>query len=536
MRMSLSLRTFLRPLRTTALFVLAVAGPFEAARATDLSDVLRDAMTNDPKIGAARAGFLARNEIVAQSRSALLPQISAGGSNQDIRRQSLRASFPGQDLESFFNQTQWQAEFRQPLLAAADYFSLRSAQAQRDAARNDLNASEQELLLRVSTAYFDVLRAQDQLDSATAEETAVKRQLEQVQQRFEVGLVAITDVLESQAVYDNAVVRRIQADGDHDIVFENLRTLTGKSYQSLERLALALPIVYPEPRNEEVWVEQAMGGSYKIRSAQDTLLASQRDVRARKSAHLPTIDAVANYSEFRTGSSSSFGDSDSRTYSLEARVPIFQGGLVSSRVREGEYRAEQASQQLEDQRRTVARDTRNLYLQVITDVVRVRAGEKSIQSSKAALEATQTGYEVGTRNIVDVLQAQQRLYQAQFTYADSRYAYVTDLLRLKQSVGSLQPQDIDELNTFLTDKEMVSQLPIDRLYQDNPTSTVPVSPPGPAPAPAKPKTPAKGTPSTEQRERGADPTRPSQDIEVAPAAKLNEEVLAPSAVEQAESP
>lgn len=433
--------------------------------AVDLAEVLRDALSNDPKIGAARAGYLARSEIVAQSRANLLPQISAAGADQDQQRRTLSA-FPGQDPESFFDQTQWQAEFRQPLLAAADYFNFRAAQAQRDAARSDLDANEQELLLRVADAYFNVLRAQDQLDSATAEETAVKRQLEQVQQRFEVGLVAITDVLESQAVFDNAVVRRIQADGNHDIVFENLRTLTGKSYESLERLANTLPVVYPEPRNEEVWVEQAMIGSHRIRSAQASLLAAKRDVRARRSAHLPTIDAVATYSEFRTGTASSFGDSDTRTYAFEARLPIYQGGAVSSRVREGEYRAEQASQQLEDQRRTVARDTRNLFRQVITDVVRVRAGEKSIQSSQAALEATQTGYEVGTRNIVDVLQAQQRLYQAQFSYADSRYAYVTDLLRLKQAVGSLSPTDIDELNAFLTEAQTVSKLPIGRLYRE----------------------------------------------------------------------
>ncbi len=501
MRMPVQSRAFLRSLFAAA--AISAACPMHA---TDLNDVLQDALTNDPKIGAARAGFLARNEIVAQSRARLLPQISVGGADQDQQRRTLQGSFPGQDLESFFEQSQWQAEFRQPLLAAADYFTLRSAQAQRDAARNDLNASEQELLLRVADAYFNVLRAQDQLDSATAEETAVKRQLEQVQQRFEVGLVAITDVLESQAVYDNAVVRRIQADGNHDIVFENLRTLTGKSYASLERLARTLPVVYPEPRDEEEWVAQAMNGSFQIRSAQESLLAANRDVRSRRAAHLPTIDAVATYSEFRTGTASSFGDSDTRTYALEARMPVYQGGAVSSRVREGEYRAEQASQQLEDQRRTVARDTRNLFRQVITDVVRVRAGEKSIQSSKAALEATETGYEVGTRNIVDVLQAQQRLFQAQFTYADSRYAYVTDLLRLKQAVGSLLPRDIDELNVFLTDAETVNQLPIGRLYQEEAPTTDAGMP-----------SPQRGTVPQPTKANGDAGVRQLQDVEIAPA-------------------
>ena len=464
----------------------ALIGSAQSARATNLSDVLSDALKSDPKLGAARAGFLARNEIVPQSRAALLPAISVSGSKEDDQR---RSNPTGNLNETFFEQHSWQAELRQPVLAVSKYYTLKSAQAQRDAARFDLSTSEQDLLLRVADAYFNVLRAQDQLDSAKAEETAVKRQLEQVQQRFDVGLVAITDVLDSQAVYDNAVVKRIQADGNHDIVFENLRTLTGKSYDDLDKLSTRLPVVYPEPRDEEQWVDQAMTTNSAIKSAQESLLAAQRDVSARRADRLPTVDAVATYSEFRTSSAASFGASDNRAFQLQARLPIFQGGAIQSRVAEGRYRATQSEQLLEDKQRTVSRDTRNLFRTVITDVVRVRAGEKSIQSSKAALDATQTGYEVGTRNIVDVLQAQQRLYASQFSYADSRYAYVTDLLRLKQSAGALATQDLTELSTFLSSTETVKKLPIGRLFDEGSSTLSPVGAPpaatGPLAAPPK---------------------------------------------------
>ena len=477
---------FLRRRPRLALSCL-LCGLSYVAAATDLSEVLTDALKSDPKLGAARAGFLARNEIVPQSRAALLPRVTVSGARDDNQR---RANPTGKVQESYFAQHSWQAELRQPVFAVEKYYNLRSAQAQRDSARFDLSSAEQDLLLRVADGYFNVLRAQDQLDSAKAEETAVKRQLEQVQQRFDVGLVAITDVLDSQAVYDNAVVKRIQADGNHDIVFENLRTLTGKSYDDLSKLSTRLPVVYPEPRDEEEWVGQALATNSDIKSAEELLLASQRDVNARKAAGLPTVDAVANYSEFRTSSPASFGASNGRVYELQASLPLFQGGAIHSRIQEGKYRVTQSEQQLEDKKRTISRNTRNLFRTVITDVVRVRAGEKSIQSSKAALDATQTGYEVGTRNIVDVLQAQQRLYASQFSYADSRYAYVTDLLRLKQSAGELTGQDLNELNGFLSSTETVKKLPIGRLYDEGGTAMSPVTAPGEATGPLA--TPQKG--------------------------------------------
>ena len=309
-------------------------------------------------------------------------------------------------------------------------------------------------------AYLNILRAQDRLDTTKAEITAVKRQLEQVQQRFDVGLVAITDVLDSQAAYDNAVVRGIQAEGDYAISFETLSTLTGRSYESLNRLDESLPIVDPNPSQEDEWVNTALENNYGVKAAKAQLKAARRDKRAKQSSHLPTVDATVTQVESVTGGRNFLGadTTQSTVYGLQLSWPLYTGGLTRSRVRQANATAEQASELLLSQQLNVTRDTRNLYKSVTTDVVRVQARLKAIRSSQSALEATETGYEVGTRNIVDVLQAQQRLFGSQFDYADSRYTYLLNLMRLKQSAGTLSEADLQELNSYMNPANPVQRL------------------------------------------------------------------------------
>ena len=431
-----------------------------SGNATNLLDVYESAKASDPVLAGAQATHNARQQTMPQARSALLPNITLGGSKSEVRRK-----FPGAVLSNDptnplfgvavptqkFDDTVWQAQATQSLLDIESWHTYKSAKATVKQADADFIAAEQNLIVRVVEAYLDVLRAQDLLDAASAEEAAVKRQLEQVQQRFDVGLVAITDVLESTAAYDNASVRRIQADGDHDIFFETLRTLSGVAYPSLDRLSEELPIVNPTPGVESAWTDQAMQGNLSIRAAEQQLIASRQTLKARKSSHLPTVQGVITHSEFETGGSAFLGSrTNTTTYALQARMPIFQGGFIQSRAREARYQMEVAEQQLLERKLNVTRDTRNLFRAVSTDVLRVNARQRAIKSSESALEATETGYEVGTRNIVDVLQAQQRLYSSQFDHADSRYNYVLDLLRLKQATGSLAESDLLRLNSFTT--------------------------------------------------------------------------------------
>ncbi|NCF75806.1 MAG: TolC family outer membrane protein [Proteobacteria bacterium] len=421
------------------------------------------AKDNDASVGAARASFLADKERLPQARSALLPSLVARATTTKTE-----TTIPGDNsasaaiLENGYNDNSWSAQLRQPVVNLSSWFGYNSAKAFVKASSFSLAAQEQDLIVRVAEAYLNILRTRDRLDTTNAEVTAVKRQLEQVQQRFDVGLVAITDVLESQAAFDAALVRQIQADTDHYISFETLRTLTGQGYDTLATLSEQLPIVAPDPMDEEAWVEAAMRSNLGIRAAMEQLSSARSDSKSRLSGHLPTVDATVTRSTNHNGNplTQEFSPRETETniYALEVTLPLFQGGRTTSRVREGKARVEQAREQLLNQRRMVVRNTRNLYQSVSTDVARVKARLKAIRSSQSALEATQTGYEVGTRNIVDVLQAQTRLYDSQFAYADSRYTYLLNLLRLKQQTGLLAQPDLQEINSF-----MDSNAPVERL-------------------------------------------------------------------------
>jgi outer membrane protein len=305
-----------------------------AASAADILNAYRDAQNNDPVLGAARAGLEATQELIPQSRSALLPRVAIGGQTSWNER-----SFPapvtdpitgvsGRIPDQEFNEHGWQAELRQPLFDMEAWYTLRSSQAGVEGAEWGFASVEQDLIVRTVVAYLNVLRAQDLLDSAEAAEDAVKRQLEQVQQRFDVGLVAITDVLEAQAGYDSAQVVRIQAAGDHDIFFETLRTLTGQPYDSIARISEALPIIDPTPGNEEEWVNTALAGNPTILAANFQLEAAERTLKARRSGHLPTIDASVSTNHFVTGGASFLGGkTDQDVYALSITLPIYKGGL-----------------------------------------------------------------------------------------------------------------------------------------------------------------------------------------------------------------
>lgn len=443
------------------------------ASATDLAQVYESAVANDPVLGAAKAGYAATEQLVPQARASLLPNVGLSGNTSWTERdfpknfideQPGSATFgqpfkiPGQE----FNDHGWRAQLSQPILDMPSWYTYSATKASVKAAGWSTEAIAQNLIVRVAVAYLNVLRIQDRLDSTMSEEAAVKRQLEQVQQRFDVGLVAITDVLEAQAVYDNSVVQRIQSVGDHDIFFETLRTLTDVPYDSLDRLSQNLPIVNPEPQTEETWVQTAMAENLNIRAAISQLSSARRTVRARRAGHLPTIQATVTQNHFVSGGQTVFGaggiKTDDTVYGLSMNLPIFSGGFTRARTREARALELQTRERLNEQQLVVARDTRNLFRAVATDVVRVKARLKAIQSAESALEATETGYEVGTRNIVDVLQAQQRLFGSQFDYADSRYNYVIDLMALKQSAGTLVKEDLLELNTFLDSANPVTRL------------------------------------------------------------------------------
>ena len=447
------LETSLR-LLASILVLMAASG---AARAADLSEAYEAALGNDPVLGAARAQLAANEEAIPQTRSLLMPSVGVNGSTSWNEREILDGDVPR--LE--YNDHGWGARLAQPILNMESWYTHSSARASVSAARHNYTATEQALIVRTIQAYLDVLRADSLVESSRRAEAATQRQLEQVQQRFDVGLVAITDVLEAQAGYDNSVVTRVQAVGDHDIFFEVLRTLTGEPYNEILDISEELPIVTPAPGNVEEWVNVALETNPNVLAAEKQLVAAERTVRARRSGHLPTIDGTITYSHSVSGGiqSSFFGGKvDQTVYGLTATLPIYQGGFVSSRTKEAQALADRSAQLLQDSRLTISRDTRYLLRRVQTDVVRVGARLKAIASAESALEATETGYEVGTRNVVDVLRAQENFFRSQFDYADSRYNYMLSLILLKQRAGVLTPEDLQELNQFVDPADPVTRI------------------------------------------------------------------------------
>lgn len=433
-----------------------------SAFAVDLEQAYRDALENDPVL----AGAIAANKISGENLwsgvSVLLPSLSAnvnrGESDFERKRGTGDSEIGDFIVEGKSENASWSVSINQALFNAQAIFQFFALRDQIKAADWDLVATEQALVLRVAQAYLDVLQAQDSLESSVAAEEAVQRQLEQVQQRFDVGLVAITDVLDATASYDLAVVDTLSARSNHGIFFESLRTVTGVDYSELGKLTDELPIESPQPIDEEEWVRAAMAGSPQIQSAKAQWDAAKKSRRASLSYLLPTVRLSGSQS-YREDPLSVFTDQSTTTsVSISASVPLFSGGRNISQARTSAWQQERAKQLYIQSQLTVARDTRNLFRLVQRDVDRVSARYKSIQSSQAALEATQTGYEVGTRNIVEVLQAQQRLYQNVLAYATSRYTYVLNGLRLKQTVGSLSAEDLQQLNQYIDPTDTVTKI------------------------------------------------------------------------------
>ena len=432
--------------------VWAAEAPLSAN--TDLVSVYQEAANNNADLAAARAQYGAQKEVVPQARAGLLPNLSAGADSNNVRTQiDQPAATANRDAHS------WRATLSQPLFRADRWFQLQAAQAVNEQASLQLSASEQNLILQSAESYFAVLRAQDNLASTKAEENAFKRQLDQSNERFDVGLSDKTDVLQSQASYDTARANRILAQRQVEDAFEALITLTNRQYNSIQGIVHTLPVLPPAPNDAKAWVETAGRQNLNLLASNYAVTAAEETLRQRKAGHLPTLDAVAQYEK---GDNDALGfsnpnqlpipyggDVSQRTVGLRLNIPIYSGGLTSSQVRESYSRLDQTEQQREGLRRQVVENTRNLHRAVNTDVEQVQARRQSIISNQSAVEATEIGYQVGTRNIVDVLDSQRQLYASVRNYNNSRYDYILDNLRLKQAAGTLNPGDLQDLARYL---------------------------------------------------------------------------------------
>lgn len=318
-------------------------------------------------------------------------------------------------------------------------------------------ANEQDLVVRVTQAYVNALRSVDTYKTARAQEDAIARQLEQAKQRFDVGLIAITDVQESQATFDSAHVQTLSAQGNIGIAFEALEALTGQAINAVAPFADEMPVRLPEPQQQTEWEKLALENNPQLAASQLAAEAARDNAKARRSAHLPTLVGSYQYNDSNT--SVDYTENTTvpmmhdiergNTVAISLNIPLYSGGATSAMQRQAYSQQMAAEETLTDNRRNLVQNARSLHLAVRTDVERVSAQKQAIVSAKSALDATQAGYEVGTRNIVDVLDAQQRLYQARLAHANARYQFILDTMRLMQTAGTLGPDNVQKLNSFV---------------------------------------------------------------------------------------
>jgi outer membrane protein len=430
-----------------------------------LIEIYERALQNDPFIREQEANFLATSEVRAQARSGLLPSLSLSGSASDsfslnpnppLDFQTGAPSDVFASSESDSDSTNLSLSVNQTVFDWGQFLSLKQADKTIARAETDLAAAREDLLLRTAETYFSVLSAEDLLAAEVAARGAIAQQLEQAQRRFDVGLIAITDVQEAQAGYDQAVAAVIAAERTLATSQEILREIINAYVTDLRKPIENLPLLTPDPANADEWVEIAQGRNLALISTRINAEIAGDDIDIARSARFPTLRLSASGSENSSTATQTTNliaggaittdptksDRESESINLNLSVPIYQGGANRSRIRQSVYRQRAAIEAVERASRQVERQTRDAYSGVTSEISRVEALAQFLESARTALRAIQAGFEVGQRTTVDVLDAQNNVTRAQTTYARARYDYILNVLRLKQAAGSLSEADL----------------------------------------------------------------------------------------------
>jgi outer membrane protein len=491
--------------------------PAAAARGADLLAVYQRALQNDPQLREAEANRLAALESKPQALAALLPQLNGNGtagqerdkgsSNQvetvQVGGHNVSESFPfnGRITTTTHH---YGLDLRQSLFSWQNWVALRRADSQVAQAEADYQAAQEDLMARVAQRYFDVLAAQDDLDAQEANLASVNRQLEQAEKRYEVGYVAVTDVEEARAAHDSGAAAVIAAKRQLASAQELLREITGDLFDHLARPIEPFALDDPDPSSEERWVEMALQQNLSLVSSRLAADIARENVSSARAGHLPSLDLVGSRyrttvgGEYTNANDTPYGSTSTDQYQniigLQFTIPIYSGGAISSQVRQAVYQHRAAKERVERVARQTEHDARDAYLGVLSEISRVKALRRAVESNTIALNATEAGYEAGTRTAVDVLASRRQWVQAQTDYSRSRYDYMINVLHLQQAAGILSEQSLHRLNGLLTDTPP-PLAPPPGIPPAAPDATPTPAPPSPAtPIPATP-TPARPTPA-----------------------------------------
>lgn len=432
-------------------FLLAVASAVPAA---DLVSIYREAQTADAVYAGARASYLAGQEKLPQGMAGLLPAVTLSANTQYNDRELQFRGLPNNPASGTtrFNSNSLNVTATQPLFRFQNWITYEQAKNQVSQAEATFLQVAQDLIVRVAQAYFDVLLAENNVALAVAQTTAFSEQLAQAKRNFEVGTATITDANDAQARHDLAVSQEIAAQNDLEIKKQTLRQITGRLPPELAKLSSRFTPTLPGPNNMDEWVEQSTTSSLQVRIAQAAADIASQEVSKNRGGHLPTLDAVASYIDFGQGAGTQTGpgfESTTKYIGLQFALPIYQGGLINSKVREALANEEKARQDLENTKRTVALNTRSAFLGVTNGVAQIKALEAALVSSQSSLDSTKLGQEVGVRTQVDVLNSTQQLITTRRDHAQAIYSYAVNVLKLKAAAGTLTADDLTYVNQWL---------------------------------------------------------------------------------------
>ena len=424
-----------RMARTLGAGMLLVAA--SQAAAENLIEVFELALKSDPEFLAAGADNRAAQELRPQARAGLLPGASLSFTTQWNERQ--RSPDTRSDNLTL--------NVEHPIWRRDRHIAVEQADSRIARADALYAAARQDLMVRVAERYFGVLEAEDELGFARATLEAFEQQLVQSRQRFEVGLIPITDVEEAKAGFDLSKAQLIAAENALDVAREALRETTGEYQENLAPLT-EMPLVTPKPEDIDAWTEIALDRNPRLLAAKYDTETARREIQRIQAGHSPTLDAFGSIGLNDSGSSP-IGETRRANVGLRLSLPLYSGGSVLSRTRESRHRYQRALDVLERERRSAQRETRGAYLGVESGISRVRALEQAVRSNRAAAEAVEVGFQVGTRTSVDVLDAQRELFRALRDLAEARYGYVLDVLRLKRAAGALSEDDLRLIAVWL---------------------------------------------------------------------------------------
>jgi outer membrane protein len=443
----------MRPVLWIFSLALFGLGQAQAEETQNLLQIYQQALTQDPVLASAKSGNRAVQEKLIQGKAQYFPTISfnagVSASQTDIRIIG-NAPFRNTGRETFEGYT-YGINLNQPIYRKQIQAQLEQARSQVEQSDKQLLLAQQNLILRSSKAYFDVLMSQDKIELIQAQKNAISKQLEQAKANFDVGTATITDFNEAQARFDLIQAQEIAAMSDLEIKKRAIQSIVGQMPAKLNAVRADLHPQMPEPVSMDKWVEMATQTNLMISIQQQALEIATQEVERQNAGHLPTLDAIASYTDrYANGGINSFGsDLKDATIGLQLQIPLYQGGAVSSRVREAVANKQKAMDDLIAARRQAELGARQAYLDLVSVVSQIKAYEQALISSQSQLDSTTLGYEVGVRTSVDVLNAQQQFFTAKRDLLQSRYTYLMNILSLKSAVGLLNDADLDAVNQQL---------------------------------------------------------------------------------------